>query len=184
MAGHLAGHMPEERVRALKLGVHPQAALSGGLLLQSEEAAFLLFNAMADAPDARGLFAPAGTAVLEFAGCHLTRFGSPNDEGRPEHALYPKGLAAVAYAVCEVEHSSWARAEMERARRSAERIWGDRFARMYAGHQWTTRHFLVAFHDSTFECLADDVRVTVHPEPYQEVVDALVRRLLGSERAP
>jgi hypothetical protein len=178
--------MPEERVRPLQLGVHPEAAISGGLLLQSEEAAFLLFNAMADEPDAQGCFAPAGTAVLEFTECALTRFGSPNDEGRPEHPLYPKGLAEVAYAVCEVEHSAWARQEMARARRSAECIWGDHFARAYAGRAGTTRHFLVAFHDSTFECLADDVhiRVTVRPEPYHEVVDALIRRLLRSGDGP
>lgn len=171
--------MSEERVVALEVGCHPEAAISGGLLLQSEEEVFLLFNALSDEPNALGLYERVGTALMEFKTCFLTRFGYPNDEGRPEHALYQQGLAALDYRICEVLNSSWASAERERRRRSAERIWGTRFQRAYHDDDWTTRHFLAAFHDSTFECLAADFQVTVHPEPHGQVLEGLVRRLMA-----
>lgn len=124
--------MAEERVVELKVGCRPEAAISGGLLLQSEEDVFLLFNAMSDEKYAEGYSYRVGTAVMEFKRCHLTRFGYPNDEGRPEHPLDQQGLAAIAYSVCEVLNSSWASAEMERQRKGAERIWGAaRFQRRY-----------------------------------------------------
>jgi hypothetical protein len=75
--------VPDERVRALTIGAHPEAAVSGGLLLQSEDPVSLLVNAMADERTSRGVLERVGIAVLEFTGCFLTRFGSPNDEGRP-----------------------------------------------------------------------------------------------------
>jgi hypothetical protein len=172
-------HVAKDRVVALEVGCHPEAAISGGLLLQSEQKVFLLFNAMSDEPNAQGLYEDVGTAVMEFKTCFLTRFGYPNDEGRPEHALYQQGLAAIDYRVCEVLNSSWASAEGARRRRSAERIWSARFQRASQNYEWTSRHFLVAFHDSTFECLAADFQVTIHPEPYAQVLDGLVRRLMA-----
>ncbi len=173
--------MAEERVVELQVGCYPEAAISGGLLLQTEEEVFLLFNAMSDDKNAEGYSYRVGTAVMEFKCCHLTRFGYPNDEGRPEHPLDQQGLAAIAYSVCEVLNSSWASAEVERMNKSAERIWGAaRFQRRSHEQDWpNTRHFLVAFHDSIFECLADDFQLTVHAEPRSQVLEGLVRRLMG-----
>ena len=102
---------------------------------------------------------------MEFEHCRRTLFGGPNDEALPEHPLYQKGLAALGHGICEVLNSSWAKEVMSQAGRSAERIWGDRFDKAYGKHDWSTRHFIVSFHDGTFECLADDFVVIVHKGP-------------------
>jgi hypothetical protein len=173
--------MPQESVVELPLGCRPEAAISGGLLLQSEDEAYLLFNAISDAPNAQGHYESLGVAEIEFKRCFLTRFGSPNDEGRREHPLALSGLATIGYAICEVFSSFWASTEMERARHSAERIWGDQFEAAYQHHQWTIRHFLVTFHDSTFECLAHDLQVTLSQEPYHRILARRARRLMAKE---
>jgi hypothetical protein len=166
-----------EQVVKLEVGCHPEAAISGGLLLQSESAVFLLFNAMSDEKNADGCYEYVGTAVMRFKGCHCTLFGGPNDEARPEHPLYQRGLADFGYRICEVLNSSWAREVTLRARRSAERIWGDRFGAAYEQHDWSTRHFIVSFHDSTFECLAKDFELTVHREPFDQLLSRISQNL-------
>jgi hypothetical protein len=162
-----------ESVVKLQLGLVPEAAVSGGLLIQSEASVFLLFNAMT--PDReRG----AGVGVVQFTGCLLTRFGTPNDEGRPEHPLYQHGLDD--YALWEVQNSTWAESEMARARRSAKRIWGDSYDRVYEGQSWATRHFVATFHDSTFECLADDLSASVDARSWRAVANDILARTLSS----
>jgi hypothetical protein len=170
--------MDEEQVVELNVGCRPEAAVSGATLLQSESAVFLLFNAMSGEKNAEGYYEDVGTAVMEFKGCCRTLFGGPNDEALPEHPLYEKGLADFGYSICEVLNSSWAKEVMKRARKSAERIWGDRFEKSYAKYNWTTRHFMVSFHDSTFECLADDFQLSVHKEPYSQILDSICRKLM------
>jgi len=170
--------MTGEHVVKLIVGCHPEAAVSGGLLLQSEDTAFLLFNAMSDETNADGRYEPVGTAVVQFKSLNLTRFGGPNDEAMPEHPLYHKGLAKVGYAICEVIESSWAVEVMATAKRSAERIWGNSFPKVYRDHRWATRHFLFSFHDSTFECLAEDFTLSLHQEPHSELLYQLTQRLM------
>lgn len=169
--------MDTEHVVELRIGCHPEAAISGGLLLQSESAVFLLFNAMSDEKNAKGYCEDLGTAVIEFKRCRRTQFGGPNDEALPEHPLYGKGLEDFGYGIGEVLNSKWAQEVLERAKKSAKRIWGDRFERAFEHHKWSSRHFIVSFHDSTFECLADDFVVTVHREPFDEVLSGIHKRL-------
>ena len=59
----------------LNLGVTPDAGVSGAVCLQTERATFLTFNAMRAASE-------AGTAVVEFKRCIVSKFGYPNDEAR------------------------------------------------------------------------------------------------------
>lgn len=104
--------MSDERVVELDLGVSPEAAVSGAVLLQSETSAVLLFNAMSPSPpplpgELGPRYKPAGTAVVTFQGLEECRFGGPNDEGRPEHPLYSKGMRELPYAICEVLSSRW-----------------------------------------------------------------------------
>src|SRR5215469_1427592 len=90
-------------------------------------------------------------AVVRFAFCYAHLFGPPNDEAFQGHPLASRGLHP--YGGFEVEHSSWIR----------------RLERMNSVHPfhrpdlfWKLRHLVLAFHDSTFECLCDgyDVRLT------------------------
>jgi hypothetical protein len=166
-----------ERVVKLKVGCHPEAAVSGGLLLQSESAVFLLFNAMSDEENAQGSPEDLGRAVIQFKGCRCTKFGDPNDEALDEHPLYDKGLDESVYGISEVMNSTWAHEVTGRAKASAMRIWGERFERAYENVDWSCRHFIVSFHDSTFECLADDFELTLHKEPFGEVLQGIYQRL-------
>lgn len=65
--------MNEERVVELHLGITPEAAISGAVLVQTEISTFLTFNAMraTNRPSPGGGFYSevAGTAVVEFSVC-------------------------------------------------------------------------------------------------------------------
>ena len=152
--------MPEEKVVELNVACAPEAAISGAELLQTEESAVLSFNAMTKKLSKRGVYENLGRAVMEFRGCLVTRFGYPNDEGLPEHPLYDKGLSE-ADGICEVLNSSWLANEMAKAERTSRRIhgvWPNFFWQVMAKNQ---RHFLVSFHDSTFECLAKGFALSI-----------------------
>ena len=69
----------EERAYPIDVGFVPEAAISGGVLLQSEYSTFLIFNAMKRTPGGQFEFEDAGLAVCEFVGCTITKFGYPND---------------------------------------------------------------------------------------------------------
>jgi hypothetical protein len=85
-------------------------------------------------------------AVLRFPMCQIMKFGYPNDEALGGHPLYEKGLGA--YSIFEVLNSSWDKLLSDQNLipfpnpRPAERL---------------SRHFIVTFHESTFECLAEHI---------------------------
>lgn len=81
-------------------------------------------------------------AIIRFDACtHM--FGPPNDEAFQGHPLAARGLRP--YAVWEVENSSWIR--------KLERI-NSVHPSHSPEHFDDFRHFIFAFHDSTFECVA------------------------------
>ena len=73
-----------QTIEELKIGIRPEAAVSGAVLVQSEMSTFLTFNAQKDTdrPSPYGGFytEDAGTAIVEFPMCLVTKFGHPNDE--------------------------------------------------------------------------------------------------------
>jgi hypothetical protein len=85
-------------------------------------------------------------AVLRFPMCKIVKFGYPNDEALPGHPLYAKGLNH--YSVFEVLNSSWSKVLSEQNLVSFPN------PRPTAR---TGRHFVVTFHDSTLECIADHI---------------------------
>ena len=83
-------------------------------------------------------------AIVEFERCYSHRFGGPNDEVLEGHPLYGRGLDA--YRAHEVINSRWLAAEQAI---NSVHHW-------YRPEAWTTRkHYLLAFHDECFECLAE-----------------------------
>jgi hypothetical protein len=96
----------------------------------------------------------------------------------PERPFADKGLAGVAYAICEVVNSTWAKEATSQARRSAERIWGDSFEKAYEGQDWSTSHFIVTLHNSTCEFTNDDFVLTVHNKPFTDVLGRISQRLM------
>lgn len=153
-----------EKIEELNLGFGPEAAVSGAVLLQSEYTTFLTFNAMKETDRAhpRGGFYRdnAGTAVLEFVNCLISKFGYPNDEatfGIPKY----KDLD-LAYDICEVTNSEWIR-ELEVLN-----------SFQFPGTDYSNcRHFLIFFHDSTFECIAKDMLTSISSKPYAETMAEL-----------
>ena len=86
--------------------------------------------------------------VVRFSGVQSVLLGAPNDETLNAHPLYGRGLRHYEFA--EVEHSPWI-AELEQANRVHPRHSPESFADL--------RHFILPFHDSTFECVARSVEV-------------------------
>jgi hypothetical protein len=85
-------------------------------------------------------------AIVRFKWAYALMFGPPNDEAFSGHPLASRGL--TPYAAVEVRQSSWIRS----------------FERMNRGHPFhkpesfaQLRHFILSFHDSTFECIANDI---------------------------
>lgn len=89
---------------------------------------------------------PIVIARFERALAHM--FGPPNDEAFTGHPLASRGLEP--FGVFEVLQSSWIRT-LDRMNRVHPRHNPDSFA--------ARRHFVLTFHDSTFECIADAVNV-------------------------
>ncbi len=109
----------------------PEPNIAEPVVVQSERACFLVYWD-------RDMIRRA----LEFADCSISKFGYPNDEGRWGHRLYSKGLRS--YEVFEVLESEW----LVELRKSNAKAFPD-FTAFEGG-----RHFIFAFHDSTFECIA------------------------------
>ncbi len=159
-------HMTEEQdsVVELDLGCCPEAAVSGALLLQTEYKAFLSFNAQRRRPD--GVFEDAGTAIVEIVRCTITRFGYPNDEALSGHPLYRNGL--INYGIYEILNSSWI-VELKKQNRVS--------FPSTTNTSWM-RHFIFVFHDSTFECLAQNIKIRLSPEPYEDVFKTISEHVL------
>ena len=85
--------------------------------------------------------------TVTFAGVYALLFGAPNDEAFDGHPLAERGLAP--YGAFEIERSSWIRAL-------------ERMNRVHEAHRAASleglRHFVIAFHDSTLECVAESAR--------------------------
>ncbi len=93
--------------------------------------------------DADSPLADGPRVIVAFTGVLLHRCGYPNDEAIEGHQLGGRGLEC--YSAMEVLHSAWPR-ELERQNRIHPHAQEGEF-----GH---LRHFVITFHDSTFECLA------------------------------
>ena len=88
-------------------------------------------------------------AIVVFGGCYALMFGPPNDEAFNGHPLASRGLGPYgAYLIAE---SSWLR-QLERMNAVHHRHNTETFMR----HRL---HFVLSFHDSTFECIASGYRV-------------------------
>lgn len=159
--------MPDEIVE-LEFEITPDAGVSGAVVVQNEHMTILMFNAKRSTGKesrygGRHLDA-AGIAVVEFQRCLLTRFGHPNDEARCGIPKY----VGCSYGIYEVRDSSWIKAVVAANRHSFPATTDD----------YVRRHFLFAFHDSTFECLADDLSIHLVEQPYHELFAGITDRVL------
>jgi hypothetical protein len=91
-------------------------------------------------------------AVIKFRSPSAHMFGPPNDEAFQGHPLAERGLEP--YAAWEVVHSSWIR--------TLERVNSVHPRHDPAGFMSSRRHFVWAFHDETFECIAGGYDIERH----------------------
>jgi hypothetical protein len=151
----------------IDLGVTPEAAISGAVLLQTEKRAFLTFNAVRDTaepfPDGGFYAERAGTAIIELVDCTITKFGYPNDEAWSGIPL----TKDCSYGVFEVRNSPW----------KQELIRLNQFS-FPETRDWDDRHFIFLFHDSSFECIASGLRLELSDEPYHLLFPKVAARAL------
>jgi len=141
-----------EYVVPVDLGVKWDMGAPMPHLLQSEYKTFLLFFLSSNDPYWDGTYitvadpnTPEPIGVLEWHECVGALLGPPNDDGRKGHRLWDKGLSDIVYGAGEVHNSAWV-AEFERVWRVDSP--GD------LDPDLRPRHFILGFHDTTFECLA------------------------------
>lgn len=94
-------------------------------------------------------------------------FGPPNDEAFAGHPLAARGLRP--YGAFEVSQSSWIR-RLERMNRVHPSHRPERYAEF--------RHFVLSFHDSTFECVAAGLVVAEMFRGSLRQASAMMARLL------
>jgi hypothetical protein len=87
-------------------------------------------------------------AVIRFAGRCAHLFGPPNDEAFDGHPLASRGLHP--YGSFRIRRSSWIRS-LERMNAVHPHHRPDPFREL--------QHFVLSFHDSTFECVAKELVV-------------------------
>jgi hypothetical protein len=140
-------------------------------VIASETAVAVVFYARRDDPDWDGTYTsvhdshdPVG--VVEFRGVDSHPFGTPNDEVLSGHPLYGSGLEG--YAAQVVRNSPW----LEEVRRI------NQVHPQYSAQRWLDiRHFVLWFHDTTFECLASSFTVELHPGSMRDAILATTARL-------
>ena len=104
-------------------------------------------------------------ALVEFARVYAHMFGPPNADAFRGHPLVERGLEP--YGIYEIWESSWLRGLVRmNAMHPAHRP--EQFAAYH--------HFVFAFHDTTFECIAKSFKDTVHTGSVAEVLEQALNK--------
>ena len=173
----LSGRKNVARIVSVDIGCQPSPSGSNELILQSEGSTVVVFTAIDTKLSARGYLEDKGTALVRCQGCNQTRQGYPNDEGRLEHPLWSVGLSE-ALGVAEVEDSDWV-AEVENQQAQARnRLWTES-AKATVTDAARLRHFIFKFKESTFECLASNLSVSLHRERYSDTAKQALALVLN-----
>ncbi len=148
-------------------------------LLANDYRTYLTFYVRVPDPDWDGTYVtvkdPAADsaerlALVEFHHCAAATLGDPNDEVLSGHPLYKHGLEA--YTAQVVRNSSWLK--------RVESI--NAVHPQYRPERWRgLLHYILWFHDSTFECLAESFTVRVYEESMAAMLERVSRLLLGNE---
>jgi len=104
--------------------------------------------------------------LVEFSGYWSYMFGGPNDEAFHGHPLATRGLHP--YGAFQIENSSWIR-QLEKMNSVHPFHKPERFERL--------RHYVLSFHDSTFECVADGYIISMHEGSLESMLPIMQSRL-------
>lgn len=106
-------------------------------------------------------------ALVTFERCYAHTFGGPNDEVFDGHRLTGRGLAG--YGAYIVENSRWLESE--------KRI--NSVHSQFDPSSWDGyNHYLLAFHDQMFECIAVGWRVELLETTFDESLQRIARLVL------
>ena len=105
-------------------------------------------------------------ALVEFKRYDAYMFGPPNDEAFNGHPLYSRGLHP--YGAFEIKGSSWIR-QLERMNSVHASHKAEKYTKL--------RHYIFAFHDSTFECVAEGFEATIHNGSMEELLPEMTKLL-------
>jgi hypothetical protein len=98
-----------------------------------------------------------GAALVTFSDPEAHYFGPPHVDAVDRHPLHSRGVDI--YGAFEVHGSSWIRE-----------------LRQISGRRLDGRHFILTFHDITFECIARDFTVSMHKGHPAEVIRTATNR--------
>ncbi len=135
----------DDEVVELDVPWQPDSVGAEPILYQDEGRATLTYYTSSLGPN-------GPVTVLTFSPCMVTKFGYPNEDGRFGHPVW--NLDGGLY---EVTNSSWLRALQAQnavGHPEAELWWPNS---PYAKDDRPVRHFVAAFKESTFECLAQSM---------------------------
>ena len=149
----------DSAVRPYDIGCEPSPSVPAETLLQDGWCTYLLFFAVSKAVGKTGYLEDLRVAVLNCTGCVATRFGYPNDEGRPEHPLITAGLLRANSSVLEVADSPWCIEVEAQMEASARRIRGSQPIGSRARRSTAYKHFIILLKEATFECVAESLKV-------------------------
>jgi hypothetical protein len=173
-----------ERVKPVDFGLGWDVGAPTPLLIQAEHRAFLAFYLRDVDPAWDGIWikvvdpsadAVAALGVIEWLHCGGAVLGGLNDEAFQGHPLWERGLSESpprGHASAEVVRSRWI-SEWEEANHVHEHHSTKAFA--------DYRHFLIQFHDSTFECVAKGFISYRTRQSMPSLLAELSRRVVDSE---
>lgn len=143
-------------------------------LVCAENRLVLAYHATEPDPDWDGTYVKIvgpeteGTvAIVTIQQPYAHMFGPPNDEAFHGHPLASRGLRP--YAAFEINRSSWLRG-LERMNSVHPSHNRERFL-----SRW--KHFVFAFHDSTFECIAQSFSFEVVRGSMSSVMPRMIEEL-------
>jgi hypothetical protein len=152
----LAASKNEEHAIPLEFPVTWETGAPMPHLIRNDYKCFLVFLAeehYASLAESNGIKDEKGEtlALVEFVGCTSAKLGSPGDEVFNGHPLSGKGIEL--YSAQEVVNSRWL-AELENINRVHSN---------YVSARWKNlHHYLLWFHDTTFECIAESFKVQIY----------------------
>lgn len=152
----LAEASGEEHAVRLDLGVLPESAISGEMLVQTDSKCVLLFNSSKMTEEGT-----IPTVIVELGHTVKTQFGLPNDEAWSGHPLYNFGMRHYAYGTFEVINSSWL-AQVEAQNQIS-----------FPDYKLNYKHFIFHFHDSSFECLSKEMKISIVDRSFKEIWEDL-----------
>ena len=163
----------DEKDKVIELKDIPQSSVGAPLpIVLSDEHKTLITYLLQDEPNWNNPtiedFERTGEsiAIVEFKFCLFFMFGMPNDETFHGHPLYERGLRS--YGVFEIENSSWIR-KLEKMNSVHDRHSFKSFEKY--------KHFVFAFHDSTFECVAESFDVSIRKGSLENVLIEMQKKL-------